>query len=90
MAKNENSFLVKLKENLWQEVHYDSEYRKGNWLIIRDTSHWWMIGTVNNPRVFDVPEPSDYTAPWTVNLIEHLCTLNDKITHASLRVPKGS
>lgn len=45
MTTNKNSFLDTLKENKWQEVNYDTEYRKGSWFIIRDTSHWWMIGT---------------------------------------------
>ena len=80
MPTNENTFLTKLKENKWQEVHYDAEYRKGSWFIIRDTSNWWMVGTDNNSRAFDVPEPSDYTVPWTVNLIEHLCMTDDKVS----------
>ena len=79
MDVSEKSFLKKLKENKWQEIHHDAEYRKGSWFIIKDTSHWWMVGTDKNSRVFDVPEPSDYIAQWTVNQIEHLCMTDDKI-----------
>jgi hypothetical protein len=81
MTINGNSiFLNKLKDNGWKEIRYDSEYRKGTWFIIRDTGSWWIVGTESNPRVFDVAEPSDYTAPWTVNLIEHLCKTDEKIS----------
>ena len=72
-------FLTKLKENNWIEVSDDWEYKKGNWRILRDTGSWWMIESSPNHRLFDFPEPTDSTAPWTVNLIEHLCILNEKI-----------
>lgn len=71
-------FLKKLKENNWSEVAYNWEYRKGNWVIKRDTGSWWIVGTQSNPRIFDVPEPTSITAVWTVNLIEHLCKMDDK------------
>lgn len=71
------TFLNALKENNWIEVSYDWEYRKGEWIILRDTSSWWMIETTSISRVFDFPEPNDHTAPWTVNLIEHLCSLEE-------------
>lgn len=67
-------FLEKLLTNGWTEIWYDWEYKKGDWRILRDTGSWWMI--INKERrVFDFPEPTDYTAPWTVNLIEYLCSL---------------
>jgi len=71
-------FLNALKENNWVEVSDDWEYKKGNWQISRDTSSWWMIFN-SNDRVFDFPEPTDYTARWTFNLIEKLCKLHDQI-----------
>jgi len=80
--QTDTPLLKHLKEKGWQEVHHDTEYRKGSWFVIRDTSHWWMVGTEANSRIFDVPEPTEYTAPWTVNLIEHLCKTDDKITFA--------
>ena len=79
IRSNKNVFLAALKENNWQEVQYDWEYKKGNWFIKRDTSHWWMAGSDKNPRIFDVPEPTEHTAQWTVNLIEHICLADDKI-----------
>jgi hypothetical protein len=71
-------FLSALTEKGWTEFSYDSEYRKGSWVIVRDTGSWWMIFIMTNQRVFDFPEPSDITAGWTVNLIEHLCMLTEK------------
>lgn len=76
----ETLFLKRLKENNWTEVVFDTEYRKGSWFIVRDTGSWWMVGTENNSRVFDVPEPSDYTATWTINLIEHLCKMDEQVS----------
>ena len=73
----ENSFIQKLKVNEWNEIIEDTEYHKGNWFIIRDTGSWWMVGTTLNPRVFDVPEAAEYLTQWTVNLIEHLCKMED-------------
>lgn len=73
------SFLNCLQKNQWEEISNDWEYRKGEWLIARDTSSWWMmINSKTNFRGFDFPEPTDNSAPWTVNLIEHLCKLYDQ------------
>jgi hypothetical protein len=74
------SLIETLKENGWTEVKEDWEYRKGNWVILRDTSSWWMIGTDKNPRVFDIHEPKEYESKWTANLIEHLCKMEDERT----------
>ena len=72
------SLIYTLKENEWIEVKEDWEYRKGNWVVLRDTSSWWIICTKSNPRVFDIHEPSEYESKWTVNLIEHLCKMEDE------------
>jgi len=69
-----------LKENGWTEVKENWEYRKENWVLLRDTSSWWMVGTDSNPYVFDVPEPMEHEAKWTANLIEHLCRMEDERT----------
>ena len=33
---------------------------------------------MSNPRVFDVHVPGEYESVWTVNLIEHLCRIEDE------------
>jgi hypothetical protein len=67
-------FLEALQKNQWTEISNDCKYKKGEWLIARDTSSWYMIiNSKTNFRVLAYPEPSAYTAPLTVNLIEHLC-----------------
>ena len=72
-------FLAALKNNQWMEISNDWEYRKGEWLITRDTGSWWMIiNSKTSFRGFDFPEPTDHTATWTVNLIEHLCKLYEQ------------
>jgi hypothetical protein len=73
------SLLVpRLLEASWIETS-PSEYRKGSWIASADTNSWWMIGTREQPRVFDVADPTDLTATWTLNLIEHICTSADEI-----------
>lgn len=37
-----------------------------------------IVETKSNPRVFDVHVPGDYESGWTVNLIEHLCKMEDE------------
>ena len=74
------SLIQTLRERGWTEVQEDWEYRKENWIVLRDTSSWWMAGTDANPRVFDVHEPSEYESGWTTNLIEHLCKMEDERT----------
>jgi hypothetical protein len=78
-------FLNTLKENGWVEVDGDWEYRKGGWFILRDTGSWWMAGTVNTPRVFDVSEPHGNEG-WTVNLIEHLCKCDDELVQLRKKI----
>ena len=55
-----------------------TEYTKGDWKIHFDTSSWMIVETKGNPRVFDVHVPGDYESGWTVNLIEHLCKMEDE------------
>jgi hypothetical protein len=72
-------FLEALQKNHWTEISNDWVYKKGEWLITRDTGSWWMIiNSRTNFRGLDFPEPTDHTAPWTVNLIEHLCKPYDQ------------
>lgn len=73
-----DKFLKELKERGWIEIVEDQEYRKIDWFIIRDTGSWWMVGTDHKQRVFDVPEPNDNEG-WMANLIEHLCSSDDRI-----------
>jgi len=68
------NFINALKENGWTEIRKDWEYRKKTWIIHRDTGSWWMLGTLNNPRVFDIPEAEE-NEQWTINLMEHLCNV---------------
>jgi hypothetical protein len=73
------TFLEALKANNWKEISNDWEYGKGDWLVLRDTGSWWIItNKKTNFRGLDFPDPTDTTAVWTVNLIEHLCKLYDQ------------
>jgi hypothetical protein len=72
-------FSEALKQMGWVAVQDWGDFRKGSWIIVFDTGHWMMVGTEQNPRVFDVPVPDSYHAAWTVNLIEHLCATDDKL-----------
>lgn len=74
----EKTLIHTLKEKGWTEVTADWEYRKENWVILRDTSSWWIVGTSSNPRIFDIHEPTEYESAWTANLIEHLCKMEDE------------
>jgi hypothetical protein len=67
-----------LKSKGWTELSYRWEYAKGDWSICFDTGHWLIVATKSNPRVFDVHAPHDYESAWTVNLIEHLCRMEDE------------
>ena len=72
-------FLHALQENKWVEISDDWTYKKDDWVIQRDTGSWWMIINSNsNFRGFDFPDPTDHTAGWTANLIEHLCKLYER------------
>ena len=73
------NFVALLKNNGWLEILEDWEYRKGSWVILRDTGNWWMLGTINTPRLFDIPELDTYYEVWIVNLIEHLCKSDDEL-----------
>jgi hypothetical protein len=70
-------FDEKLKTKGWTQTGAYS-YAKGDWLIEPDTSSWMFVSTKGNPRVFDVHVPGDYESGWTVNLIEHLCGMEDE------------
>ena len=54
-------FLKTLKEHNWTEIAHNWEYSKGDWVVKRDYSSWWIVGTKTNPRIFDVPEPRVYS-----------------------------
>jgi hypothetical protein len=71
-------FADDLKAKGWTEITELWEYAKGDWKIDFDTGHWMIVSTQNNPRVFDVSAPRDYESAWTVNLIEHLCRMDDE------------
>ena len=55
-------------------------YRKGSWECVFDTSSWIMVCTSDNQRIFDVPVPEPHLVQWTLNLIDHLCETNDRLT----------
>jgi len=67
-----------LKAKGWTEIAPLWEYAKADWKIDFDTGHWMLVSTKDNPRVFSVHFPRDYESPWTVNLIEHLCKMEDE------------
>jgi hypothetical protein len=71
-------FTDDLKQKGWTEIAKLWEYAKGDWRIQFDTSSWMIVATKSNPRVFDVHVPGDYESRWTVNLIEHLCSMEDE------------
>jgi hypothetical protein len=71
-------FRKTLKAKGWTEIAKLWEYAKGDWKIDFDTSDWMIVSNKNNPRVFDVHLPGDYESAWTVNLIEHLCRMEDE------------
>ncbi len=71
-------FADDLNRKGWTEIAKMEAYAKGNWKIHFDTSSWMELETKNNPRVFDVHVPGDYESGWTVNLIEHLCKMEDE------------
>jgi hypothetical protein len=70
-------FADQLKSKGWTETGGGC-YAKGDWAIEPDTSSWLLVSTKSNPRVFDVPMPGEYESAWTVNLIEHLCGMEDE------------
>ena len=67
-----------LSQKGWTELARLWTYEKGDWKIQFDTSSWMIVETKNNPYVFDVHVPGEYESGWTVNLIEHLCKLEDE------------
>src|SRR5437868_980995 len=71
-------FADDLKARGWTELCPLWEYAKGDWKIDFDTGHWMIVANKNNPRVWTVPLPADYESVWTVNLIEHLCQMEDE------------
>jgi hypothetical protein len=71
-------FSDDLKAKGWTEIAELWEYAKGDWKIDFDTGHWMIVSNKNNPRVFDVHLPGNYESAWTVNLIEHLCKIEDE------------
>ena len=53
-------------------------FTKGDWSLDFATSHWLIVSSRANPRVFDVPAPDEYHAAWAANLVEHLCRMEDE------------
>jgi hypothetical protein len=71
-------FADDLKVRGWAECRQTANYTKGGLGILFDTSSWIIVSTEGNPRVFDGPVPGEYESRWTVNLIEHLCRMEDE------------
>ena len=72
-------FADELKARGWTEGGRQADYSKGSWSICFDTSSWVEVATAANPRTFDVHVPGEYESRWTVNLIEHLCRMEDEL-----------
>jgi hypothetical protein len=62
----------------WMAHTPQGPFTKGDWELDFDTSHWMIVSSRTNPRVFDVPVPDEYHTAWAVNLIEHLCQMEDE------------
>jgi hypothetical protein len=73
-----STFTDGLKARGWTDNRPDSDYAKGGWAILFDTSSWMIVSTESNPRAFDVHVPGEDESGWTVNLIEHLCRMEDE------------
>jgi hypothetical protein len=67
-----------LRAKGWTVTSPTGPFKKGEWVIDFDTSHWMIVSSRSNPRVFDIPVPDEYHTAWTVNLIEHLCQMEDE------------
>ena len=74
-----------LKNAGWVELQELVSYRKGSWQLLFDTSSWIEVGTESTPRIFDVPVPEPRLEQWCVNLIEHLCTMDDRLHGKGIR-----
>jgi hypothetical protein len=77
MRADDLDVVHKLKAKGWSETGL-WEYAKRNWIVGFDTSSWMIVSTEDNERVFDVHVPGNYESAWTVNLIEHLCQMDDE------------
>jgi hypothetical protein len=62
----------------WRAHTPRGPFTKGDWALDFDTSHWLIVSSRANPRVFDVPAPDEYHAVWAANLVEHLCRREDE------------
>jgi hypothetical protein len=71
-------FADELEQNGWTVMSDSWGYEKGEWKLYYDTSSWMILETKTNPRVFDIHVPGEYESHWTVNLIEHLCRMEDE------------
>jgi hypothetical protein len=72
------SFIDALEHAGWVAAQELVRYCKGSWELTFDTSNWVEVGTVSNPRVFDVPVPDPHLEQWCVKLIDHLCMIEDE------------
>ena len=63
----------------WTAHTPQEPFTKGDWSLDFDTSHWLIVSSRANPRVFDVPAPDEYHAAWAANLVEHLCRMEDEL-----------
>ena len=77
MRADDLDFVRALKARGWSEAGL-WEYAKGSWKVGFDTGSWMIVSTENNERVFDVHVPGHYESAWTVNLVEHLCQMDDE------------
>ncbi|MBM7066810.1 hypothetical protein [Actibacterium sp. 188UL27-1] len=70
-----DKLLAALKSHGWIAVSA-IELRRGDQVIIFDTSRWMELYTLGSKRIFDVPD-TDLTV-WTANLIDVLFDLSEK------------
>jgi len=73
-----DEFIDELKKAGWKDIFRAVEFQKGEWKILFDTSSRMIVENKSNPRVFDVHVPNKYESRWTVDLVEHLCRMEDE------------
>lgn len=70
-------FLAALRRGGWKEEESDWVLTKGHWKVLVDTSSWVQL-QCGDVYAIDIHVPGEYETSWTLNLIEHLCRLEDE------------
>ena len=86
MSENLTDNLTQFTEALvkagWKQTGgFFSDLIKGEWRIWFDTTSWCNIDTKHYPSINEIHVPNKYELAWTIQLIEHLCNLEDERFH---------